>query len=152
MPPPVEMPSNIENPIDLSDIYDRLENMEKAIRRVSELDRVVYEVEQTIRQGKVDTKKIVSQLQQIGAQMKLMMSNLQATPAYGAMKTHKCAECGSTGAAAVPIKCTQCGKTSYKGRGSKGGARSAVAKRRPASAKPASARPTAKRPAAARPR
>jgi predicted Zn-ribbon and HTH transcriptional regulator len=146
------MPSSIENPVDLSDIYDRLESIEKAVRRVGELDRVVYELEQAIRQGKVDTKKIASQLQQIGAQMKSMMSNLQATPGYGAMKTHKCAECGSIGAAAVPIKCTRCGKTSYKGRGVKGGARPTAAKRRPPGARPTSARPAGKRPAVARPR
>ena len=164
-PAPNLAQSSVQTPVDLSDIYDRLENLEKAVRRVGELDRVQYDIEQSIRQVQHDVKNVAGQLQQVAAQMKVMMSNLQATPGYGAMKTHKCASCGSTGAVAVPIKCTKCGTSSYKGRATNGSARRAV--KRPAgaarpsgarpktargAARPGTARPPGRRPAGARPK
>lgn len=129
--------------VDLSEVHERLENLEEAVRRVGELDEAEYRTEHAVRQMQQDIKNLAVQLQRIAAHMKAVTSNLQATPGYGAMRTHRCAGCGATGAAAVPIKCANCGKTSYKGGGARGSSR--VMGNRPGKGRPARGRPRATR-------
>ncbi len=96
----------------------RFAGIDSALARLTELEGKLSELEKSSAvggRGGVERRDLHVLQGKIMKQMRSVVDNLQATPAYGLRKTFACSGCGEVGNVAVRVKCTSCERETHVG-------------------------------------
>ena len=92
----------------------RFAGIDSALARLTEIESKLSELEKSSGRG-VGRRDLHLLQGKIMKQMRSVIDNLQATPAYGLRKTFACSGCGEVGNVAVRVKCTSCQRETHVG-------------------------------------
>ncbi|MCH8101747.1 MAG: hypothetical protein IIB28_01170 [Chloroflexi bacterium] len=92
----------------------RFAGIDSALARLTEIESKFSELEKSSGRG-VERRDLQLLQGKIMKQMRSVIDNLQATPAYGLRKTFACSGCGEVGNVAVRVKCTSCERETHVG-------------------------------------
>ena len=99
----------------VADIAQRVAQIELDIGRLSQLERTLADWKAASEPNAEAIHSLANKLQNLSAEVEGIVQSLLGTPAYGVRKNFKCNQCGSRGAVATVLRCTQCGKDSLWG-------------------------------------
>ncbi len=92
----------------------RFAGIDSALARLTEIESKLSELEKSSGRG-VERRDLHPLQGKIMKQMRSVIDNLRATPAYGLRKTFACSGCGEVGNVAVRVKCTSCQRETHVG-------------------------------------
>ncbi len=95
-----------------ADIHAALSKLKEVESKISRLEKASAE---SGKGGGVERRDLHLLQGKIMKQMRSVVDNLQATPAYGLRKTFACSGCGEVGDVAVRVKCTSCERDTHVG-------------------------------------
>ena len=97
----------------------RFASIDAALAKLSEIESKLSELEKASAEsgtgGGVERRDQHLLQGKIMKQMRSIVDNLKATPAYGLRKTFACSGCGEVGHVAVRVKCTSCERDTHVG-------------------------------------
>ena len=99
----------------MQDLLDRVGKLETCLNYLEEKKTNTNNFGAVILQLEEKLCAVTRHLEKIDCRMTTVTKKLQDTPTYGVRGEYKCESCGSTGFAAVPLKCTSCGKEGWWG-------------------------------------
>ena len=93
---------------------ERFAGIDQALARLTDIEAKISELDSGDGGG-VERRDLHLLQGKIMKQMRSVVDNLQATPAYGLRKTFACSGCGEVGNVAVRVKCTSCERDTHVG-------------------------------------
>jgi len=99
----------------LRDLVDRMVKLETSLHRLEGQQNTTADFGAAILQLEEKLCAVTRHLGKIDGRVNTVTRKLEDTPSYGVRGDYKCESCGSTGFAAIPLKCTSCGKEGWWG-------------------------------------
>jgi len=96
-------------------ILDRVVKLETCLSHLEEKQTTTASFGAAILQLEEKLCAVTRHLDKTDCRVMTVTKKLQDTPSYGVRGDYKCDSCGSTGFAAIPLKCTSCGKEGWWG-------------------------------------
>ncbi len=100
---------------DLEEIKRQLLEMASAQGRMPQIEASVGQVQAEAQRLAQYYEAIAAQIQELTEALTAIITNLLATPGYGAHNVYECPDCGAVGTVVIPLTCTSCGEASYAG-------------------------------------
>lgn len=99
------------------DLVERLQKtVAELVQRLAKAEKRLAQLEQS-KPGQPSSQKGTSsrEVARLNAHLESMRLKLEATPGYNARNKFTCSSCGTSGQAAIPLKCTHCGEEGWWG-------------------------------------
>lgn len=103
----------------VTELEQRLGRVETVIRRLERLESVMGGAEGMAHQSPEKLQAVIKRVQQLSEDVRIISTKLQGTLGYDVYHNFTCDSCSSQGAVAISLKCTKCGRESWRGWGAK---------------------------------
>ncbi len=121
-PPPrqvvaVEGPSGpVNSPgTNVTELAQRLDGVEAMVRRLERPEGGIGGAGVIAQQSSEKLQTVIKSVQQLTEEVRIISTKLQGTLGYDVYHNFKCDSCSSQGAVAISLKCTKCGRESWRG-------------------------------------
>ena len=99
----------------VADIAQRVAKLETSFSRLSQKERETADVGILAQQLSQRLETLAKELQKVKSQLTGVLRGLDGTPGYNIRHDFTCRSCGSSGLAAIPMRCTNCGREGWWG-------------------------------------
>lgn len=103
----------------VTELEQRLGRVETVIKRLERLESVMGGAEGIAHQSPEELQAVIKRVQQLSEDVRIISAKLQGTLGYDVYHSFKCDSCSSQGTVAISLKCTKCGRESWRGWGVK---------------------------------